>query len=87
MSSVLIDADNRNKVVEEALVEVYINNEKKVVFMCTPLNIKELAIGHLIARGIIKSVEDIKYIKVIKEKLQIFIEAKNYNEEKYSVPN
>lgn len=87
MSSVLIDADNRNKVVEEALVEVYINNEKKVVFMCTPLNIKELAIGHLIARGIIKSVEDIKDIKVIKEKLQIFIEAKNYNEEKYSVPN
>ena len=36
MSSVLIDADNRNKVVDEALVEVYINNEKKVVFKCTP---------------------------------------------------
>lgn len=87
MSSVLINTDNNVKIVDEALVEVYINNDKKVLFMCTPQNIKELAVGHLIARGIVKSVDEIIDIKVIEDKLQVFIEAKNHNEEKYSVPN
>lgn len=87
MNDVLVSKDDKVKMIDEALVELYINNEKKVLFMCTPLNIKELSVGHLIARGIIKSVDDIVDIKVIEEKLQVFIEVKNYNEEKYSVPN
>lgn len=87
MNSKLSFVENNIKMVDEALVEVYINKDKKVLFMCTPLNIKELAVGHLIARGIIKSIDEITSVKVIEEKLQIFIEVKQYSEEKYSVPN
>ncbi len=87
MNSNIICVENNVKMVDEALVEVYINTDKKVLFMCTPQNIKELSVGHLIARGIIKSVDEIIDVKVIEEKLQVFIEVKEYSEEKYSVPN
>lgn len=87
MNDVLIRVDDKIKMIDEALVELYINKETKVLFMCTPLNIEELSVGHLIARGMIESVDDIVDINVIEEKLQVFIDVKRYNKEKYSVPN
>ena len=44
---------------EEAPVELIINGEKYLTFMCTPINLNELAAGHLYSSGLIDNVKDI----------------------------
>ncbi|UMZ72909.1 formate dehydrogenase accessory sulfurtransferase FdhD [Natranaerofaba carboxydovora] len=43
----------------EAPVDLIVNDNKIVTFMCTPQNLKELTVGYLYSRGIIKSIADI----------------------------
>lgn len=44
---------------EETPVELLINKEKRLTFMCTPINLNELAAGHLYSSGIIHNIDEI----------------------------
>ncbi|HCX61425.1 formate dehydrogenase accessory sulfurtransferase FdhD [Sedimentibacter sp.] len=57
---------------EEEPVQLLLNGKDLVTFMCTPNELKELAMGHLLSRGIIKSVKDITSLGACKDMKMIF---------------
>ena len=57
---------------EEEPVEFLLNGKNLVTFMCTPNDLKELAIGHLFSRGIINNVKDITSLGACKDMKMIF---------------
>jgi len=44
---------------EEAPVDLVVNGKTVVTFMCTPKNLKELAVGHLFSKGLIQDIGEI----------------------------
>ncbi|MCW4003933.1 MAG: formate dehydrogenase accessory sulfurtransferase FdhD [Candidatus Bathyarchaeota archaeon] len=46
-------------VAEESPLQLFVNSTFWATILCTPTNIKELAVGHLLSEGIIKSIEEI----------------------------
>jgi len=60
-------------VCEEVNVSLYINNKKFITFMCTPDNLKELAIGHLYTRNLIEDIDDIDSIRICNSLKNIYI--------------
>jgi len=60
-------------VCEEINVTMFINNTKFITFMCTPDNLKELAIGHLYTRNLIEDIDDIDSIRVCNSLKNIYI--------------
>jgi FdhD protein len=54
-------------VAEETPLQLFVNNSFWATILCTPVNLKELSIGHLLSEGILKSVQEIDEI-VVKEK-------------------
>jgi len=60
-------------VCEETNVSLFINNQKIITFMCTPENLKELAIGHLYTRNLIEDIEDIQSIRICNSLKNIYI--------------
>lgn len=78
---------NELPVIAETPIELRINDNKLSTFMCTPYNLEELALGHLITRGVVKSIKDIDDIKVKANTGQVFVKTKVTPEkELYSVP-
>ena len=61
-----------DKVVTEVPLTIVINNIEYITIMCTPLYMEELAIGFLFNEGILKSKEDIKNMKLVKDENIIF---------------
>lgn len=59
---------------EEAPVELIVNGKKYLTFMCTPLNLKELAAGHLYSSGLIKSVNDINTLAACEDLRKISVQ-------------
>ena len=51
-------------VAKEAPINIYINNSHAVRLFASPNHLKELSIGWLLSQGIIKSIEEIREIKV-----------------------
>lgn len=49
-----------DSVAEEKPLHVFINKGHYATIFCSPSNLKELTIGHLLSEGILKSVEEIK---------------------------
>jgi FdhD protein len=47
-------------VAQEKPLYVFLDRSLYVTIFCTPSNLKELAVGHLLSEGIIKSIEEIK---------------------------
>lgn len=60
-------------VCEEIDVTMFINSTKFITFMCTPDNLKELAIGHLYTRNLIEDIDDIDSIRVCNNLKNIYI--------------
>ncbi|MCS5421145.1 MULTISPECIES: formate dehydrogenase accessory sulfurtransferase FdhD [Psychrilyobacter] len=60
-------------VCEETNVSLFIDNQKIITFMCTPENLKELAMGHLYTRNLIEDMEDIGSIRVCNSLKNIYI--------------
>jgi FdhD protein len=46
-------------VAEEKPLHIFLNKTRYATIFCSPSNLKELAIGHLLSEGIVKSVEEI----------------------------
>ncbi|MEM3617527.1 MAG: formate dehydrogenase accessory sulfurtransferase FdhD [Candidatus Bathyarchaeia archaeon] len=58
-------------VAEEKHIHIFLNKRHYSTIMCTPKDLKELAVGHLLAEGIIKTVEEIEKITIKKDKCYI----------------
>ena len=56
-------------VAEEKPLHIFINKKHYATIFCSPSNLKELAVGHLLSEGIIKSIEEIKNIRLEKEEV------------------
>lgn len=71
----------------ETPVELWVNNEKNITFMCSPYNLEELAIGHILTRGIADSYSDIINIEVKEDTNQVFIKTLSGRiDQLYTVP-
>lgn len=57
---------------EEEPVEFLLNGKNLVTFMCTLSELKELAIGHLYSRGIIKDINELTSLGACKDMKMIF---------------
>lgn len=51
-------------VAEESPLHLFVNTTFWVTILCTPTNIKELAVGHLFSEGILKSIDEIEEVTV-----------------------
>jgi len=50
-------------VIAESFWTLYVNRRELVTFMCTPTKVEYLAVGFLLAEGIIRSLEDVKTMR------------------------
>ena len=57
----------KSNVCEEAPVELLVNREKLVTFMCSPYDLEDLALGHLYTRGIIKEKNELESVAACKD--------------------
>lgn len=72
----------------ELPIELWINENKSITFMCSPYDLEDLAIGHLYTRGIIKSLDDISNIDVDMDNNRILVTTKSTDfSEIYNVPS
>lgn len=49
-------------VAEESPLHLFVDNAFWVTILCTPTNLKELAIGHLLSEGILKSIDEVEEV-------------------------
>lgn len=76
--------EEKSNICMEAAVQLRVNGQRLVTFMCTPFNIDEMAIGYLYSKGIIGKLEDILEIEGVSVlsgidiKLKEEIEIKNF---------
>ena len=49
-------------VAEEQPLHLYVNSTFWATILCSPLNLKELAVGHLLSEGVLKSVDEIEEV-------------------------
>jgi FdhD protein len=56
----------RDHVAEEKPLHLFVNNTYWATILCSPANLKEMAVGHLLSEGILKSTAEIEEI-VLKE--------------------
>jgi FdhD protein len=63
-----IDVSNRKAqcmkdfVAQEKPLYIFVNRTLYATIFCSPLNLKELAVGHLVSEGIVKSIEEVEDI-------------------------
>ncbi len=55
------------EVVDESLICISINGEELATFMCSPTDLKEMAVGFLYSEGIIEKIEEIRAIHISKQ--------------------
>jgi FdhD protein len=56
--------ETKDIVLLESAIDIIVNSESLANIICLPKDLKELAVGFLFSLGIIKSIEDIKNIKL-----------------------
>ena len=49
-------------IAEEKPLYLFVNNTFWATILCSPMNLKELAVGHLLSEGILKSTEEIREV-------------------------
>jgi FdhD protein len=54
-------------VAEEKPLHIFLNRTYYATIFCSPLNLKELAVGHVLSEGIVKSIEEIDEIRLKKK--------------------
>jgi FdhD protein len=56
----------RDFVAEETPLHIFLNQTHYVTILCSPNQLKELAIGHLLSEGVLKSINEIREIRLEK---------------------
>jgi formate dehydrogenase accessory protein FdhD len=59
-----------DRIAEEIPLQISINSVYSLTIWCSPMQFKELAVGYLLAEGILKSVDEIKEITVDEQKFK-----------------
>ncbi|UCE16470.1 MAG: formate dehydrogenase accessory sulfurtransferase FdhD [Candidatus Bathyarchaeota archaeon] len=54
----------KDHIAEEAPLHIFLDKTHYATILCTPSQLKELAIGHLISEGILKTVDEIREIRL-----------------------
>lgn len=57
----------RDCVAQEKSLHLFLNRTLYATIFCTPSKLKELAIGHLVSEGIVKSIEEIEEVNLKKD--------------------
>jgi len=52
------------EVIDEVPLSLYVNGQEWVTLMCTPIGLEDLALGFLVAEGVIRSLEDVKLLDI-----------------------
>ena len=55
----------------EAPVTIVVNGGELVTLFATPTHLKELAIGHLLGQGVIRSIEEVKSLEVLGSRVSV----------------
>jgi len=73
----------KDLVVEEKPLHVFLNQTHYATILCLPTHLKELAVGYLLSEGVLKSVDEIKEIRLgkvgkcqVRLKLEVDIEKR-----------
>lgn len=61
----------KDEIVVEDQIELYVNDVLYAVFSCSPLEVKELAVGHLLADGAIRKAEEITRLEYSKGTVRV----------------
>lgn len=70
----------KDAVAVEEIMDLYINGNLYIIFHCTPSQIKELVIGHLLTEGVIEGVTDILEMKFSGKNIYVRLpEDKSFN--------
>jgi FdhD protein len=70
-------------VAEESPLDIYVSKKHYATIFCSPSNLKELTVGHLLSEGILKSVEEIEELHLSVSKATCKVKLKpNVNIEK-----
>ena len=64
----------RRSLPEEALVRIYANGDFFSSLLCTPRDLKELAVGWFFNEGIVESIDDIIALAVSEDRLEIHVD-------------
>lgn len=78
----MLDMINAIELSEEFPITINLNGEKLVTLMCTPTDLRELAIGHLINTGVVKSFSDIMTVAACEDLRQIYVIAENVTDKR-----
>lgn len=54
----------RDFVAEERPLHIFLNQTHYVTILCSPNQLKELAVGHLLSEGVLKSIDDMREIRL-----------------------
>lgn len=68
--------EKQDLVIKESPLTIFLNSEELVTLLCTPEDLKNLAVGFLYSEGILQSKEEIEKITLDEEKSIIWIETK-----------
>ena len=63
-------------VAEEVPLHLFVNNAFWATILCSPTNLKELAVGHLLSEGILKSIEEIEEVTLKEAESSCFVKLK-----------
>jgi FdhD protein len=63
-------------VAEESPLYLFVNNTFWVTILCTPVNIKELAVGHLLSEGVLRSIDEIESVTLKEADKKCFVKLK-----------
>lgn len=64
-------------VAEEKPLHVFLGKTRYATIFCSPTNLKELAVGHLLSEGIVKSIEEIEEVNLRKEESLCSVKLKS----------
>jgi FdhD protein len=63
-------------VAEEAPLQLFVNTTYWATILCTPTNLKELAVGHLLSEGILKSIGEIETVELKENEASCYVKLK-----------
>ena len=73
-------------VAEEVPLHIFVNGIRYVTILCSPTQLKELAVGHVLSEGLVKSVDEIRDILLeTGGKNQILLKARRDSEKRTSI--
>lgn len=63
-------------VAEEVPLYLFINKTFWAMILCSPTNLKELAIGHLLSEGVLKSIDEIETVELKEQESSCYVQLK-----------